>query len=68
MDFRYFTNVQYSTVELESGKIEIDGHDIATMGLDVLRERLALVPQDTSLFLGTLRQNLCDVSYSLNPD
>jgi len=28
------------------------------MGLDVLRTRLALVPQDGTLFLGTLRENL----------
>ncbi|KAG6830040.1 hypothetical protein H0H92_002458 [Tricholoma furcatifolium] len=45
-------------VELEDGKIEIDGHDIRSMGLDTLRSRLALVPQDTSLFLGTLRENI----------
>ncbi|KAF8154551.1 multidrug resistance-associated ABC transporter [Crassisporium funariophilum] len=45
-------------VELQDGKIEIDGLDIATMGLNVLRTRLALVPQDTTLFLGTMRDNL----------
>ncbi|KIK63265.1 hypothetical protein GYMLUDRAFT_40975 [Collybiopsis luxurians FD-317 M1] len=45
-------------VELEGGKIEIDGLNIREMGLDVLRRQLALVPQDSILFLGTLRENL----------
>ena len=47
-----------SVVELQSGKIEIDGVDIRNIGLDTLRGRLALVPQDSTLFLGTLRDNL----------
>ena len=45
-------------VEFQNGKIEIDGMNIRNMGLDVLRGRLALVPQDSTLFLGTLRDNL----------
>ena len=45
-------------VELSSGKIEMDGINIRDIGLDVLRTRLALVPQDSTLFLGTLRENL----------
>jgi len=48
----------FRTVELQSGKIEIDAIDIANIGLNTLRSRLALVPQDTTLFLGTLRDNL----------
>lgn len=47
-----------SVVELQSGKIEIDGVNTRDIGLDVLRNRLALVPQDSTLFLGTLRDNL----------
>ena len=47
-----------STVELQDGKIEIDGLDISQIELEVLRNRLALVPQDATLFLGTLRDNL----------
>lgn len=45
-------------VELEGGKIEIDGFNTREIGLDVLRGKLALVPQDSVLFLGTLRENL----------
>lgn len=48
----------FRAVELHNGKIEIDGYDISCIGLDVLRGRLALVPQDNILFLGTLRENL----------
>ncbi|KAJ7224679.1 hypothetical protein GGX14DRAFT_651368 [Mycena pura] len=46
-------------VELSTGKIEIDGYDINTIGLDARRRNIALVPQDNIvLFLGTLRQNI----------
>ncbi|KAF7760155.1 hypothetical protein Agabi119p4_10831 [Agaricus bisporus var. burnettii] len=48
----------FRMVEIHSGKIEIDGVDIQKIGLDTLRTRLALVPQDSTLFLGTLRENL----------
>ncbi|CAA7270432.1 unnamed protein product [Cyclocybe aegerita] len=48
----------FRMVELHSGKIEIDGLNIRGIGLDTLRGRLALVPQDSTLFLGTLRENL----------
>ncbi|KAG6873113.1 hypothetical protein C0995_002776 [Termitomyces sp. Mi166 len=48
----------FRTVELQGGKIEIDGQDISSVGLNVLRGRIALVPQDSTLFLGTLRDNL----------
>jgi ATP-binding cassette, subfamily C (CFTR/MRP), member 1 len=51
-------NTAIRAVELQNGKIEIDGYDISRIGLDVLRDRLALVPQDSILFLGTLRENL----------
>ncbi|KAF4584938.1 hypothetical protein EYR40_001764 [Pleurotus pulmonarius] len=48
----------FRTVELRGGKIEIDGQNISNMGLSVLRRKLALVPQDSTMFLGTLRENL----------
>lgn len=46
------------TVELRGGKIEIDEYNIRDIGLDALRKSLALVPQDSTLFLGTLRENM----------
>ena len=45
-------------VNLRDGEIIIDGYNIRNVGLGVLRSSLALVPQDSTLFLGTLRDNL----------
>lgn len=40
------------------GLIEIDGQDIAQLGLHDLRSRISIIPQDSVLFSGTLRFNL----------
>jgi len=40
------------------GKILIDGVDISRIGLFDLRSRLALVPQEPTLFSGSIAQNL----------
>lgn len=48
----------YRFLEIENGEIYIDGIDIASIPLDRLRKVLAVIPQDPSLFLGTLRSNL----------
>lgn len=48
----------FRIVNVKAGSIVIDGYNIRDVGLDVLRSRLALVPQDSTLFLGTLRENL----------
>ncbi|KAL0958936.1 hypothetical protein HGRIS_014252 [Hohenbuehelia grisea] len=48
----------FRIAEIREGKIAIDGCDTREMGLNILRARLALVPQDSTLFLGTLRENL----------
>lgn len=44
--------------EIESGSIKIDGVDIRQVKLAQLRRSIAVIPQDPSLFLGTLRSNL----------
>ncbi|OCH88899.1 multidrug resistance-associated ABC transporter [Obba rivulosa] len=41
-----------------SGRIVIDGIDISTIGLHDLRSRITFIPQDATLFSGTLRDNL----------
>jgi len=48
----------FRAMELESGEIRIDGVNIAQVSLEKLRRSLAIIPQDPTLFLGTLRSNL----------
>ncbi|KAI0696160.1 multidrug resistance-associated ABC transporter [Cytidiella melzeri] len=45
-------------VDPASGRILIDGIDISTIGLHDLRSRITFIPQDATLFSGTLRDNL----------
>jgi len=40
------------------GRVLIDGHDVKSIQLDSLYHQLALVPQDTFLFGGTIKENI----------
>ncbi|EEA21837.1 ATP-binding cassette transporter yor1 [Talaromyces marneffei ATCC 18224] len=48
----------FRITELSGGSITIDGKDIGKVGLQDLRSRLAIIPQDPTLFRGTIRSNL----------
>ncbi|KAK9886057.1 hypothetical protein WA026_014840 [Henosepilachna vigintioctopunctata] len=48
----------FRIIEPHQGIIEIDGINIAEIGLHALRSRLTIIPQDAVLFSGTLRMNL----------
>ena len=43
---------------LVQGELTVDHIDISTIGLDDLRRRISIIPQDPVLFTGTLRSNL----------
>ena len=48
----------FRTVELSGGSISIDGRNLREIGLDTLRSRIAIIPQDAFLFGGTVRDNV----------
>jgi len=41
-----------------SGAIRVDGHDLRNVTLKSLRRQIAIVPQETVLFGGTIRENI----------
>lgn len=51
-------NLLQRAYDIQGGKILIDGQDIAEVTQNSLREMIALIPQDTSLFHRTIAQNI----------
>ena len=52
----------FQLVEPAGGKIIVDGIDISAIGLHDLRSRFGIIPQDPTLFNGTVRYNLDPLS------
>ena len=44
--------------DVQEGSIRIDGQDIRTVSQDSLRDKIAVVPQETALFNRTIRENI----------
>ena len=44
--------------DVSSGTVIMDGMDVRSWQLDHLRQQIALVPQTSVLFTGTIRENL----------
>jgi ATP-binding cassette, subfamily B, bacterial len=53
-----FVNLILRFFAVQSGRILIDGQDIAQVSLESLRQSIALIPQDPILFHRTLEENI----------
>jgi ATP-binding cassette, subfamily B, bacterial len=54
-----FVSLLLRHFDIQEGNIMIDGQDIQEITLESLRRGIAFVPQDTSLFHRTIRENIC---------
>lgn len=48
----------FRIIEAAEGNIDIDGLDTSKLGLQDLRHKLSIIPQDAQVFEGTIRENL----------
>jgi hypothetical protein len=53
-----FANLVLRLFDVVSGRILIDGQDIVAVTRNSLRESIAMIPQETSLFHRTIRENI----------
>ncbi|KAG0042983.1 Multidrug resistance-associated protein 1, partial [Gryganskiella cystojenkinii] len=57
-DEKQVVELEKVKVEEDGGLILIDGVDISTVGLSRLRQSIAIIPQEPTLFAGSVRENL----------
>ena len=53
-----FVNVLLRLYDIQKGRVEIDGQNIAKVTQDSLREQIAMIPQDPMLFHRSLMENI----------
>ena len=63
-----FIAALFRMTELTSGRIVIDGQDIAQLGLVRLRRAMSVLPQQPVLFAGSVRKNLDPLSLHSDDD
>lgn len=55
-------------VELASGSIKVDGVDLSSLGLNEVRQKITIIPQDPVIFSGTIRFNLDPFNQHSDPE
>ncbi|MDD2624313.1 MAG: ABC transporter ATP-binding protein, partial [Candidatus Riflebacteria bacterium] len=53
-----FVNLIPRFFDVKGGSIEIDGKDVRDLSFSSMRKHIAMVPQDTLLFSGTIEENI----------
>lgn len=61
-------NLAIGFLKADQGKVLVDGNDLTKLDLHSYRKQIAVVPQQSILFTGTLRENITYGSESISED